>query len=115
MRGRTLSGIPLMVVSLVLCLLSSSVISGEHPWGRDNGSGNTSGGTQPGDSSIIRVENPPISCGVSPTGGEPVTQVSEVSWQWRLVMRVSNWLIRYSLETPGQGVQKRVQSKAERN
>ena len=115
MRGRKLSGIPLMVVSLVLCLLSSSVISGEHPWGRDNGTGNPSGGTTPVDSSVIRLPYPGGSCGVGSGGTEPVTQVSGVSWQWRLVMQVSIWVMRQTFETPIEPGQKRVQSKMERN
>ena len=115
MRGRNLSGFSLMVVSLVLCLLSSSVISGEHPWGRDNGTGNPSNGTTPVDSTVTRVTAPVGSCSVSPGGNGAMTQVSGVSWQWRLVMRVSYWFARHTLEMPVQREQKRVQSKVERN
>ena len=115
MRGRTLSGIPLAVVSLVLCLLSSSVISGEHPWGRDNGSGNSNGGTQPVDSTAIRVQYAGVTSDGGASGSAPASQVSGVSWQWRLVMRVSYWFMHYWYETPVEGKWQRVQSKAERN
>jgi len=114
MRGRKLSGIPLMVVSLVLCLLSSSLIAGEHPWGRDNNGPGSSNGTLPVDSTIM-LGTSGGSCGVGSNGSGPITETSRESWQWRLVMRISYWFMGHTFETPIQRDQKRVQSTVERN
>lgn len=113
MRGRTLSGIPLMLVTLVLCLLSSSIIvAGEHPWDRDYNPG-TSGGSTPTDTTIVRTPISGVGCVAGTGGSAPTTEQSRLSWQSRLVMRVSYYVSRFMAESPRQYDQKRVQSNTE--
>lgn len=112
MRGKRLSGLTLVVVSLLLCLLSSPVISGEHPWDRDNGSGGTNG-TTPVDTTIVR-QTLPGSCGVEIADPSTLTQ-PQLSWQWQLVVRVTMWFQQTRYDAPVQWGMKRVQDRTGRN
>ena len=113
MRGKRLSGLTLVVVSLLLCLLSSPTISGEHPWDRDNGSGSNSG-TTPIDTTVIR-QTMPGSCGVA----EPspaVTRLSQpVLWPWGLMTRVTTWFYHSSFRATAPSDGKRDQDRFGRN
>ena len=112
MRGKTLSGLTLVVVSLVLCLLSSPVISGEHPWDRDNGSGSNNG-TEPVDTTVVRQNLPGSSSAGSSVEG--TSTPPRVTWQWNLMMRVTTWFLHYSYDTPVQPEMKRVRVRTGRN
>lgn len=112
MRGKRLSGLALVIVSLFLCLLSSPVISGEHPWDRDNGSG-SNGSTTPVDSNIVR-QSMPGSCGVELADPSTLTQ-PQLSWQWRLVVRVTMWFQQTWYDAPVQWGMKSVQGRTGRN
>ncbi len=107
MRGMKLSGITLMVVSLVLCLLSSSLIAGEHPWGRDNSPG-TSGGTTPIDTTVIRD---PLAGGCSAGLGttRPSTEVLGLSGQVQIAYQLGYWLGCHTFGMPIHRYEKRVQ------
>ena len=102
-----------MLVTLVLCLLSSSLIlAGEHPWDRDNTPG-INGGTTPIDSTVVRAPIAGTGCVAGTGGNTPTMDQARLSWQSRLVMRVSQYLSRFYAESPRQNELKRVQSKTE--
>ena len=100
MRGTRLSVLMMLAVSIGLCLLAASAISGEHPWGQDQNPpiGSPGGGgsnpDQPPDTVVIVVTSG-SSGGPIVTGGVMSTAcASDLGWGWQMVTRASYWVAK---------------------